>query len=154
MKIFEGNLSAVDKKFGIVASRFNEFLTKNLLNGAIDCLKRHGTEENNIEVVWVPGSFEIGFAAKKMAEMKRYNAIICLGVVLQGATPHFEYIAGQVTRMLGQINSEGIIPVVYGIIIAESIEQAVERVGTKMGNKGWSAALSAIEMANINQILK
>ncbi|OQB74642.1 MAG: 6,7-dimethyl-8-ribityllumazine synthase [candidate division TA06 bacterium ADurb.Bin131] len=154
MKIFEGNLSAEGKRFGIVASRFNEFLTKNLLDGAIDCLKRHGTRDQDIDVVWVPGSFEIGFAARKMSTMKKYDAIICLGVILRGATPHFEYVAGQVTRLLGQINSEGIVPVVYGIIIADNIEQATERAGTKMGNKGWSAALSAIEMANINQILK
>ena len=154
MKIFEGNLSAEGKRFGIVASRFNEFLTKNLLDGAIDCLKRHGTKDQDIDVIWVPGSFEIGFAARKMSTMKKYDAIICLGVILRGATPHFEYVAGQVTRLLGQINSEGIVPVVYGIIIADNIEQATERAGTKMGNKGWSAALSAIEMANINQILK
>ncbi|HON05517.1 MAG TPA: 6,7-dimethyl-8-ribityllumazine synthase [Candidatus Ratteibacteria bacterium] len=154
MKIFEGNLSAEGKRFGIVASRFNEFLTKNLLDGAIDCLRRHGTKDQDIDVVWVPGSFEIGFAARKMSTMKKYDAIICLGVILRGATPHFEYVAGQVTRLLGQINSEGIVPVVYGIIIADNIEQATERAGTKMGNKGWSAALSAIEMANINQILK
>jgi len=154
MKIFEGNLSAEGKRFGIVASRFNEFLTKNLLDGAIDCLKRHGTRDQDIDVVWVPGSFEIGFAARKMSTMKKYDAIICLGVILRGATPHFEYVAGQVTRLLGQINSEGIVPAAYGIIIADNIEQATERAGTKMGNKGWSAALSAIEMANINQILK
>lgn len=154
MKIYQGSLLAADKKFGIAVSRFNEFLTKNLLEGAIDCLKRHGAEEEDIDVVWVPGSFEIGFAARKMAAMKKYSAIICLGVILRGATPHFEYVAGQITRILGQINSEGIVPVTYGIIIADNIEQATERAGTKMGNKGWSAALSAIEMANINQTLK
>ncbi len=154
MKIFEGNLSAADKRFGIVISRFNEFLTKNLLDGAIDCLRRHGAKEEDIDIAWVPGAFEIGFAARKMAAMKKYSAIICLGVILRGATPHFEYVAGQVTRILGQINSEGLVPVVSGIIIADNIEQATERAGTKMGNKGWSAALSAIEMANINQILK
>ncbi len=154
MKIFEGNLSAADKRFGIVISRFNEFLTKNLLEGAIDCLRRHGAKEEDIDIAWVPGAFEIGFAARKMAAMKKYSAIICLGVILRGATPHFEYVAGQVTRILGQINSEGLVPVVSGIIIADNIEQATERAGTKMGNKGWSAALSAIEMANINQILK
>ncbi|MCM8805835.1 MAG: 6,7-dimethyl-8-ribityllumazine synthase [Candidatus Omnitrophica bacterium] len=154
MKIFEGNLSAEGKRFGIVVSRFNEFLTKNLLEGALDCLKRHGAVEENIDVVWVPGSFEIGFAARKMASLKRYNAIICLGVIVRGATAHFEYVAGQVTRILGQINGEGVVPVTYGIIIADSLEQATERVGTKMGNKGWNAALSAIEMANVSEQLK
>jgi len=154
MKIFEGNLSAEGKRFGIVVSRFNEFLTKNLLEGALDCLKRHGAAEENIDIVWVPGSFEIGFAARKMASLKKYHAIICLGVIIRGATPHFEYVAGQVTRILGQINGEGVVPVTYGIIIADNLEQATERVGTKMGNKGWNAALSAIEMANISENLK
>lgn len=154
MNSFEGKLVAEGKRFGIVVSRFNEFFTKNLLEGAIDCLIRHGASEKDIDVVWVPGSFEIGFAARKMAKSGKYNALICLGVILRGATPHFEYVAGQVTRILGQINGEGNVPVAYGIIIADSIEQATERTGTKMGNKGWAAALSAIEMANVNEILK
>ncbi|MCM8821497.1 MAG: 6,7-dimethyl-8-ribityllumazine synthase [Candidatus Omnitrophica bacterium] len=154
MKVFEGNLSAEGKIFGIVVSRFNEFLTRNLLQGAIDCLTRHGASDKDIDVVWVPGAFEIGFAARKMAASGRYNALICLGVVIRGATMHFEYVAGQVTRTLGQINSEGIVPITSGIIIADSIEQATERAGTKMGNKGWSAALSAIEMADVNEKLK
>ncbi|MCM8758925.1 MAG: 6,7-dimethyl-8-ribityllumazine synthase [Candidatus Omnitrophica bacterium] len=154
MNVIEGKLVAEGKRFGIVVSRFNEFLTKNLLDGAIDCLLRHGAASENIDVVWVPGSFEIGFAARKLANSGKYNALICLGVILRGATPHFEYVAGQVTRILGQINSEGRVPVAYGIIIADTIEQATERAGTKMGNKGWTAALSAIEMANINENLK
>ncbi|MCM8764982.1 MAG: 6,7-dimethyl-8-ribityllumazine synthase [Candidatus Omnitrophica bacterium] len=154
MKVFEGKLSAEGKIFGIVVSRFNEFLTRNLLQGAIDCLTRHGASDKDIDVVWVPGAFEIGFAARKMAASGRYNALICLGVVIRGATMHFEYVAGQVTRTLGQINSEGIVPVTSGIIIADSIEQATERAGTKMGNKGWSAALSAIEMADVNEKLR
>ncbi|MCX7705030.1 MAG: 6,7-dimethyl-8-ribityllumazine synthase [bacterium] len=154
MNILEGKLVAEGKRFGIVVSRFNEFLTKNLLDGAVDCLIRHGAVSQNIDVVWVPGSFEIGFVARKMANSGKYHALICLGVILRGATPHFEYVAGQVTRILGQINSEGVVPVTYGIIIADSIEQATERAGTKMGNKGWAAALSAIEMSNINESLK
>ena len=154
MKVFEGRLSADGKRFGIVASRFNDFLTKSLLEGAVDCLVRHGANEKDIDVVWVPGSFEIGFMARKMVNSGRYSALICLGVVLRGATPHFEYVAGQVTRILGQINGEGLVPVTSGIIIADSIEQATERAGTKMGNKGWQAALSAIEMANVNEIFK
>lgn len=154
MNVFEGKLIAEGKRFGIVVSRFNEFLTRNLLEGAIDCLIRHGAVTENIDVVWVPGSFEIGFAARKMANSGKYHALICLGVILRGATPHFEYVAGQVTRILGQINSEGLVPVTYGIIIADSLEQATERSGTKMGNKGWTAALSAIEMANVNEKLK
>ncbi len=154
MKVFEGRLSADGKRFGIVASRFNDFLTKSLLEGAVDCLVRHGANEKDIDVVWVPGSFEIGFMARKMVNSGRYSALICLGVVLRGATPHFEYVAGQVTRILGQINGEGLVPVTSGIIVADSIEQATERAGTKMGNKGWQAALSAIEMANVNEIFK
>ncbi|MCM8815702.1 MAG: 6,7-dimethyl-8-ribityllumazine synthase [Candidatus Omnitrophica bacterium] len=154
MRVFEGSLSAEGKVFGIVVSRFNEFLTKNLLQGAIDCLTRHGAMEKDIDVVWVPGAFEIGFVARKMASSGRYSALICLGVIIRGATVHFEYVAGQVTRTLGQINSEGIVPVTYGIIIADSLEQATERAGTKMGNKGWNAALSAIEMASVNEKLK
>ncbi|MCM8788774.1 MAG: 6,7-dimethyl-8-ribityllumazine synthase, partial [Candidatus Omnitrophica bacterium] len=126
----------------------------NLLHGALDCLTRHGASDKDIDIVWVPGAFEIGFAARKLAASGRYSALICLGVIIRGATMHFEYVAGQVTRILGQINSEGIVPVSYGIIIADSIEQATERAGTKMGNKGWSAALSAIEMANVNEKLR
>lgn len=154
MNVFEGKLIAEGKRFGIVVSRFNEFLSKNLLDGALDCLIRHGAVSENIDVVWVPGSFEIGFVARKLANSRKYHALICLGVILRGATPHFEYVAGQVTRILGQINGEGVVPVTYGIIIADSIEQATERAGTKMGNKGWTSALSAIEMANINENLK
>ncbi len=154
MNVIEGKLSAEGKRFGIVVSRFNEFLTKNLLDGAMDCLIRHGASEEKIDVVWVPGSFEICFAAKKMISSGKYDAIICLGIVLRGATPHFEYIAGQVTRALGQLNADAVIPVSFGIIIADTIEQATERSGTKMGNKGWNAALTAIEMSNLNNKLK
>ncbi|MFA5644780.1 MAG: 6,7-dimethyl-8-ribityllumazine synthase [Candidatus Ratteibacteria bacterium] len=154
MKIFEGNLSAEKKRFGLVVGRFNEYLTKNLLDGAIDCIKRHGGSEDDISVAWVPGAFELGFATKKMQKSGSYDAIISLGVIIRGGTPHFDYIAGQASRMLGQINMEGIIPVSFGIVMADTIEQAIERCGTKMGNKGWQAALTAIEMANLATTLK
>ena len=153
MKVHEGNLSAEGKKFAIVAGRFHEFLTKNLLDGAVDCIKRHGGSEENIEVTWVPGALEIPFAARKMAS-KKFDAIICIAVVVRGATPHSEYVAGQVTRSIGQINAEGVVPLTSGVIIADTIEHAIERSGTKMGNKGWQAALSAIEMANLNTVLR
>jgi 6,7-dimethyl-8-ribityllumazine synthase len=154
MKIFEGNLSAEKKRFGLVVGRFNEYLTKNLLDGAIDCIKRHGGSEDDIAIAWVPGAFELGFATKKMQKSGSYDAIISLGVIIRGGTPHFDYIAGQASRMLGQINMEGIIPVSFGIVMADTIEQAIERCGTKMGNKGWQAALTAIEMANLATTLK
>jgi 6,7-dimethyl-8-ribityllumazine synthase len=154
MKIFEGNLSAEGKKFGIVVSRFNDFLTKSLLDGAIDCLKRHGGTEEQIDVAWVPGAFEITFAARRMFQSGKYDGLICLAVIVRGSTPHFDYLAGQVTRALGQLNAEGKLPVSYGIVTAESIEQAIERAGTKMGNKGWQAAVTAIEMAQLATGLK
>ncbi|MCL5408911.1 MAG: 6,7-dimethyl-8-ribityllumazine synthase [Candidatus Omnitrophica bacterium] len=154
MNIYEGNLLAEGKKIGIVISRFHELFTKNLLDGAIDCIKRHGGKEDNIDIAWVPGTMEIPFAAKKMASLKKYDGLICLSIIIRGATTHSEYIAGQISRFLGQINVEMSIPVTGGIIIAENIEQAEERAGTKMGNKGWQAALSLIEMINLNNILK
>jgi len=152
--VIEGILSAEGKKFGIVVSRFNEFLTKNLLDGALDCLKRHGGKEELVDVAWVPGAFEITFAARKMLGSGKYDAIICLAAIIRGSTPHFDYLAGQVTRSLGQMNGEGKIPVSYGIVLADSIEQAVERTGTKMGNKGWQAAQTAIEMVQLASRLK
>ncbi|MCL5674460.1 MAG: 6,7-dimethyl-8-ribityllumazine synthase [Candidatus Omnitrophica bacterium] len=154
MNIYEGNLLAEGKKIGIVISRFHELLTKNLLDGAVDCIKRHGGKENDIDVAWVPGTMEIPFAAQKMVSLKKYDGLICLSIIIRGATPHAEYIAGQINRFLGHINVEARIPVTGGIIIAENIEQATERSGTKMGNKGWQAALSLIEMINLNGVLK
>jgi len=154
MKFIEGNLSAAGKKFGIVVSRFNEFLTKNLLEGAADCLKRHGAKDEHIEAVWVPGAFEITFAARRMLQSGKYDGIICLAVIVRGSTPHFDYLAGQVTRTLGQMNNEGKTPVSYGIVTAENIEQAIERAGTKMGNKGWQAAQTVIEMVQLAAELK
>ncbi|MDZ7316162.1 MAG: 6,7-dimethyl-8-ribityllumazine synthase [candidate division KSB1 bacterium] len=146
---FEGHLSAQGKHFGIVVSRFNELICRKLLEGALDCLKRHGADMDKIDVAWVPGSFEIPVAAKRMASLKKYDAIICLGAVIRGATPHFEYIAAEVTKGTAQVALEYGLPVSYGIITPDTLEQAIERAGTKAGNKGWDAALSAIEMADL-----
>ncbi|MBN2000789.1 6,7-dimethyl-8-ribityllumazine synthase [candidate division KSB1 bacterium] len=154
VKVFEGQLNAGDKKFAIIVSRFNELICRKLLEGAIDCLTRHGCREADIHVVWVPGSFEIPMAAKKMAERKKYNAIICLGAVIRGATLHFEYISAEVTKGIALLGLEYGLPVTYGVITPDTLEQALERAGTKAGNKGWDAALSAIEMADLYNKLK
>ncbi|HNS33088.1 MAG TPA: 6,7-dimethyl-8-ribityllumazine synthase [bacterium] len=149
-----GMLDAKNKKFGIIISRFNEFISSNLLEGALDCIKRHNGNENNVDVVWVPGVVESVFAVSRMAAKGKYDALICLGAVIRGGTPHFEYVSTQITKAVTQINLEGKIPVSFGVITADSTEQAIERAGTKMGNKGWSAAQSAIEMANLAEQLK
>ncbi|MCM8833220.1 MAG: 6,7-dimethyl-8-ribityllumazine synthase [Candidatus Omnitrophica bacterium] len=149
MRIIEGYLDAKGKKFCIIVSRFNDFITKRLLEGAIDCLKRHSAEEENIDIVWVPGTVEMVYILGKISESKNYDAIICLGAVIRGDTPHFEYVASQITRAVSQANFSGKIPVCFGIITADSVDQAIERAGVKAGNKGWQAALSAIEMANL-----
>jgi 6,7-dimethyl-8-ribityllumazine synthase len=149
MKIIEGELQAKGIKFGIVMSRFNEFITGKLLEGARDALIRHGAREEDIEVVKVPGSFEIPMVAKRMASKGAYNAVICLGTVIRGATPHFDYIAAEVSKGIASASMETGIPIAFGIITCDSIEQAVERAGTKSGNKGWDAAVTAIEMAQV-----
>ncbi len=149
MRTFEGNLVGRELCFGIVVSRFNEIISKNLLAGALDSLKRHDVNDENIEVAWVPGSFEIPLVAKKMAETKKYDAIICLGAVIRGNTPHFEYVASEVSKGIARVSLESGIPVTFGIITADTLEQAIDRAGAKAGNKGWQAALSAIEMANL-----
>lgn len=149
MKTFEGQLVAREYKFGIVVSRFNEFINKNLLTGALDSLKRHGAAEENIEVAWVPGSFEIPLVAHRMASSKNYDAVICLGAVIRGNTPHFEYVAAEVSKGIARASVETGVPVIFGIITADNLEQAVDRAGAKAGNKGWQAALAAIEMANL-----
>ena len=149
MQIFEGNLVAKGKKFAIVIGRFNNFLGEQILNGAIDCLKRHGADEKDLSVARVPGSFEIPLAVQKIVQTKRYDAVIALGVLIRGATPHFDYIAAEVTKGIGQLNLQSGTPVTYGIITADTIDQAIERSGTKAGNKGWDAALAAIEMVNL-----
>ncbi|NIA29004.1 MAG: 6,7-dimethyl-8-ribityllumazine synthase [Actinobacteria bacterium] len=148
-KVYEGQLTAKDKKFGIIVSRFNELICSKLLEGALDCLHRHECRDEDIEIAWVPGAFEIPVVAKKFAASKKYDAIICLGAVIRGATPHFEYIAGEVTKGVAQVGLESGMPVSYGIITPDTLEQAIERAGTKAGNKGWDAALSAIEMSDL-----
>jgi len=146
---FEGMLLGEGLKFGLVISRFNEFITRRLLEGAQDALLRHGVSQENIDIAWVPGSFEIPLIAKKLAETKRYDAVICLGAVIRGGTPHFEYIASEVTKGIAKVALEAGLPVIYGVITADSLEQAIERAGTKEGNKGFEAAVNAIEMANL-----
>lgn len=149
IKTFEGGLVAEGIKFGIVISRFNEFITGKLLEGAKDALIRHGAVEENISVAWVPGTFEIPVVAKKMAASKKYDAVICLGALIRGATPHFDYIAAEASKGIAQAGLETGVPCIFGVITTESIEQAIERAGTKSGNKGFAAAEAAIEMANL-----
>jgi len=148
-KHFEGMLLGKGLKFGLVVSRFNEFFSKKLLEGAQDALLRHGVSEDDIDIAWTPGSFEIPLIAQKLAETKKYNAIICLGAVIRGGTPHFDYIASEVTKGIASVNLNTGVPVIYGVITTDTLEQAVERSGTKAGNKGFDAAVSAIEMANL-----
>jgi len=149
MNIIEGKLSAEGLKFGIIVGRFNSFITERLLEGAIDCILRHGGSKENIEIVKVPGSFEIPLTAKKLAKSGKYDAVICLGAVIRGSTPHFDYVANEVTKGIAQVSLETEIPISYGILTTDTIEQAVERAGTKMGNKGFDAAMVAIEMVNV-----
>lgn len=149
IKTIEGQLDAKDIKFGIVKSRFNNFITQQLLVGAIDCISRHGGIESDITLVQVPGCFEIPYAASKMAKSKKYEVILCLGALIRGQTPHFEYISNEVSKGIAKISLDTGLPVIYGIITTENIEQAIERAGTKAGNKGWDAAIAGIEMANI-----
>ena len=149
IKTIQGQLKAEEKHFGILVSRFNDFITKRLLDGAFDCIHRHGGKDDNIQVVWVPGSFEIPVTARKMAESQKFDAVICLAAVIRGGTIHFEYIASEVTKGIAQVSLQTGVPVIYGVLTCETIEEAVERAGTKHGNKGWQAALSAIEMADL-----
>lgn len=149
MKTYEGTLLATGLKFGVVVSRFNEFISSRLLEGALDALKRHDASEDAVEVVWTPGSFEIPLAAKKLAASGRYDAILCLGAVIRGGTPHFEYVAAEVAKGIAHTSMKTGVPIAFGVITADTIEQAVERAGAKQGNKGWQAAVSAIEMANV-----
>lgn len=154
VKTIEGSLIAKGKKFAIVASRFNDFLTKELIAGCLDTLVRHGVDEKDLAVTWVPGAFEIPVVAQKLAKSKAFDALICLGTVIRGATPHFDYIASEVAKGIAKVSQDAGIPVIFGVITADTIEQAVERAGTKDGNKGRDAALSAIEMANLFAQLK
>jgi 6,7-dimethyl-8-ribityllumazine synthase len=149
MKIHEGNLLARELRFGIVVSRFNDFICDRLLGGALDALKRSGAEDDNIDVFKVPGAFEIPLAAKKVAGSDRYDAVICLGAVIRGATPHFDYVANEVSKGIAAVSLETNVPVTFGVLTTDTIEQAIERAGSKAGNKGWDAAMAAIEMANL-----
>ncbi|MGX4599636.1 6,7-dimethyl-8-ribityllumazine synthase [Faecalimicrobium sp. JNUCC 81] len=149
MKIIEGNLVAKGIRIGIVVGRFNEFIVSKLLDGALDGLKRHGLEEENIEIAWVPGAFEIPLVAKKMAKSNKYDAVICLGAVIKGSTPHFDYVCAESSKGIASVSLNTEIPVIFGVLTTDSIEQAIERAGTKAGNKGYDAAVSAIEMANL-----
>jgi len=153
-KTVEGNLLAKGKKFGIVASRFNDFITKELIAGAQDTLLRHGADEKDIALTLVPGAFEIPLVAQKLAKSKNYDAVICLGTVIRGSTPHFDYIAAEVSKGIAKVSLDAGLPVIFGVITADTIEQAIERAGTKDGNKGRDAALSAIEMVNLLNQLK
>ena len=152
-KIIEAKLLAEGKKFALVVSRFNDFITERLLEGALDGLLRSGARDEDIEVVRVPGAFEIPLIAKKMASTARYHAVICLGAVIRGATPHFDYVSSEVSKGIAMVSLESEIPVIFGIVTTDTIEQAIERAGTKAGNKGWSAAISAIEMANLIEVV-
>lgn len=152
-KVTEGKIIAKGLKFGIVTSRFNDFICGRLVEGALDALKRAGAEEKDIEIFKVPGAFEIPITAKRIIGSGRFDAVICLGAVIRGATPHFEYISAEVTKGIAAVSLETGVPVAFGVITADTIEQAIERAGTKAGNKGWDAALSAIEMASLFKLL-
>jgi 6,7-dimethyl-8-ribityllumazine synthase len=148
-KIIEASLVAEGKKFGIIVSRFNDFITDRLVGGAVDALLRSGAKDADIEIVKVPGAFEIPLIAAKMAKKKKYDAIICLGAVIRGATSHYDYVCAEVSKGIAMVSLESSIPVIFGIVTTDTIEQAIERAGTKSGNKGWDAAISAVEMANL-----
>ncbi|HIE13631.1 MAG TPA: 6,7-dimethyl-8-ribityllumazine synthase [Desulfotomaculum sp.] len=148
-EIFEGHLLGDGLRFGVVVGRFNEFITQKLLGGALDAFYRHGVAEGDITVVWVPGSFEIPFMARRLATSGRYDAVVCLGTVIRGATPHFDYVAGEMAKGIARVGLETGVPVIFGVITADTLEQAIERAGSKAGNRGFNAAVNAIEMANL-----
>ncbi len=152
-KIHEAKLIADGKKFALIVSRFNDFITEKLLSGALDALVRSGAKDKDIEVVKVPGSFEIPLVAMKMAKTKRFDAVVCLGAVIRGSTPHFDYVSAEVSKGVAMAGMESGIPIIFGVITTDTIEQAIERAGSKAGNKGWSAAMAAVEMANLFEII-
>jgi len=154
VKTLEGNLTPKGKNFAVVASRFNDFITKQLIDGCVDVLVRHGVKEDEISVVWVPGAYEIPAIAMRMAKTKSYDAVICLGTVIRGATPHFDYIASEVAKGIAKVGLDTGVPTIFGVITADTIEQAIERAGTKDGNKGKDAALNAIEMVSLIEKIK
>jgi 6,7-dimethyl-8-ribityllumazine synthase len=147
--VYEGKISAEGKKFGLVVSRFNDFVSDRLLAGAIDALSRHGASDEEIDIVKVPGAFEIPLMAQKMVEKEKYDAVICLGAVIRGSTPHFEYVSSEVSKGVAMVGLESGVPVIFGVVTTDTLEQAIERAGSKAGNKGWAAAVAAIEMANL-----
>ncbi|MFP4163384.1 MAG: 6,7-dimethyl-8-ribityllumazine synthase [Chitinispirillaceae bacterium] len=147
--VIEGLLSGAGKKYGIVAGRFNELITRKLLEGSVDCLVRHGVNADDITVAWVPGAFEIPLTAQRMARTKKFDSVICLGTVIRGGTPHFDYVAAEVSKGIAKVSLDEDLPVIFGVLTTDSIEQAIERAGTKAGNKGWNAALSALEMTDL-----
>ena len=154
MKVLEGNLVAEGLKIGLGAARFNEFIVSKLIGGAEDALKRHGVREEDIELAWVPGAFEIPLIAQKMAHSKKYDAVICLGAVIKGATSHYDYVCAEVSKGIATVSLNSNIPVMFGVLTTDSIEQAIERAGTKAGNKGFDVAVSAIEMCNVIKTLE
>ncbi len=152
-KTLEAHLNAEGKKFALVVSRYNDFITDKLLSGALDALVRSGAKDSDIQIVKVPGAFEIPLVAQKMATQKKINAIICLGAVIRGATPHFDYVSAEVSKGIAQVSLDSGVPIIFGILTTDTIEQAIERAGTKAGNKGWSAAMAAVEMANLLEVV-
>ncbi|MDF2519829.1 MAG: Riboflavin synthase [Clostridia bacterium] len=154
MRTYEGKLVAEGLKFGIVVGRFNEFIGGKLLDGALDALNRHGVSQDSIDIAWVPGAFEIPLIAKKMAGSKKYDGVICLGAVIRGATPHFEYVSSEVAKGIAHVTLDTEVPVAFGVLTTDTIEQAIERAGTKAGNKGFEAAVTVVEMANLINELK
>lgn len=153
MKILEGNYCGQGMKIGIVASRFNEFITSKLVSGADDCLRRHGVDEDDIECAWVPGAYEIPLVAKKMAQSGKYDAVICVGAVIRGATSHYDYVCAETSKGIALTSMETGVPVLFGVLTTDTIEQAIERAGTKAGNKGYDCAMSALEMVNLGKVI-
>jgi 6,7-dimethyl-8-ribityllumazine synthase len=153
-KTLEGKLDAKGLTFGLIVSRFNGLLTDKLLEGAVDCLIRHGGDKKDITVAWVPGAFELTYAASRMAKAGNYDAVVCLGAVIRGDTPHFDYIANEASKGIARLAIDSDLPVIYGLVTADTLDQAIERAGTKAGNKGWDAAMSAIEMVNLYKVIK
>lgn len=153
-QLYEGKLVGKGLKFGLIVARFNEFITAKLLSGALDALKRHDVDEDGIDVAWVPGAFEIPLVARRLVNAKKYDAVICLGTIIRGSTPHFDYVAAEVAKGVAKIGIDSGVPTIFGVLTTDTIEQAIERAGTKAGNKGWEAATNAIEMANLMRELK
>jgi len=153
MTTYEGKLNGEGMKFGLVVGRFNELISSRLYDGALDCLRRHDVADADVDTAWVPGAFELPLVARKLAESGRYDAVICLGAVIRGSTPHFDYVAGEAAKGIAKVSLDTGVPVAFGVLTTDSIEQAIERAGTKAGNKGWSAAATALEMANLAKTL-